>query len=153
VARAELPFVDEHTIAIDAAPSAVWPALVDVTSGSFGGRGSERVAAVLGCEQRAIAGAPGEVGSTIPGFRVAEARSPALLALEGRHRFSTYTLTFRVDPDGDGSRLRAETRAEFPGLHGSAYRALVIGTGGHVVVVRRLLGSVKDRALHGRDPV
>ena len=69
-----------------------------------------------------------------------------MLALEGRHRYSRYALTFRIDPDGDGSRLSAETRAEFPGWAGRAYRAGVIGTRGHVVVVRRLLRSVKARA-------
>jgi hypothetical protein len=42
--------------------------------------------------------------------------------------------------------VRAETRAAFPGLQGRAYRALVIGTRGHVLAVRRLLRAVKARA-------
>ena len=152
MAPPELPFVDEHSIAIDAAPDATWSALVDLASRAFAGRGGGRVAALLGCEQRASGGEAGEVGSTIPGFRVAEARRAELLALEGRHRYSTYALTFRVDGEGAGSRLRAETRAEFPGWAGRAYRAAVIGTCGHVVVVRRLLRSVKCRAERGRGP-
>jgi len=43
-------------------------------------------------------------------------------------------------------RVRAETRAEFPGLQGSVYRALVIGTRGHVLVTRRILAAVQRRA-------
>lgn len=146
MASTELPFVDEHSIAIDAAADVAWSALVLVVSAAFAGRGTERVAGLLGCEQRAATGVAGEVGSTIPGFRVADARAPEVLVLEGRHRYSTYALTLRIDCDGDGSRLRAETRAEFPGWTGRAYRTVVIGSRGHVVVVRRLLRSVKHRA-------
>jgi hypothetical protein len=45
--------------------------------------------------------------------------------------------------------LRGESRAEFPRLRGKAYRALVIGTRGHVVAMRWLLRSIKQRAEHG----
>ena len=43
-------------------------------------------------------------------------------------------------------RLGAEIRAEFPGAAGTAYRALVIGTRGHVLVTRSFLRSVRRRA-------
>jgi hypothetical protein len=43
-------------------------------------------------------------------------------------------------------RLSAETRAEFPGRSGSAYRALVIGTRGHVLAVNSILRAVRRRA-------
>jgi hypothetical protein len=36
----------------------------------------------------------------------------------------------------------ARTWAEFPGPAGAAYRALVIGSGGHRLVVRRMLRRV-----------
>ena len=66
---------------------------------------------------------------------------------EGRHRFSSYALIFRLDRVGpDESRLRAETRAEFPGVSGGIYRFLVIGTRGHLVAVRRLLSTIKHRS-------
>lgn len=56
-------------------------------------------------------------------------------------------LTFSLDDVGVGRcRLRATTRAAFPGLHGSAYRALVIGTGAHLRVTHRMLASVAARA-------
>jgi hypothetical protein len=56
-------------------------------------------------------------------------------------------LTFRLEPlDAHRSRLRAESRAAFPGVAGSVYRLLVVGSGGHVIGVRRLLSAVKRRS-------
>jgi hypothetical protein len=43
-------------------------------------------------------------------------------------------------------RVTAHTSAAFPGLAGRAYRALVIGTGGHRIVVKQLLRAVARRA-------
>ena len=63
--------------------------------------------------------------------------------LAGRHRFSSYALIFRLDEIGaHRSRLRAETRATFPGAGRRVYRLLVIGTGGHAVAVGRMLAKV-----------
>jgi hypothetical protein len=74
------------------------------------------------------------------GFRVTESKAPAKLVLEGRHPFSRYALVFLIDPlDGGGSRARAQTWARFPGAKGRIYRALVIGSGMHAVLVRRML--------------
>lgn len=145
-----LPYVDEHAIDVNASPQEVWEALWKTLSRSSGG--SSLAARALGCDDcRADSHRPPEVGAAIVGFRVAQARSPAELALEGRHRFSRYALVFRIDKLGTGaSRLRAETRADFPGIAGRAYRLLVIGSRGHVVAVRRLLRGVKQRAEHVR---
>jgi len=86
----------------------------------------------------------------MPGFHVAHAASPSELFLAGSHRFSRYALLFRIDVINTGSsRLRAETRAAFPGLSGAVYRALVIGTRAHVVALRRLLAGVKRTAESG----
>ena len=68
------------------------------------------------------------------------------LELVGRHRFSRYALVFTLSDDAGGTRLAAETWAEFPGVQGRAYRAAVIGTRGHVVMVRRMLAAVARRA-------
>lgn len=69
--------------------------------------------------------------------------------LVGSHRFSAYALVFRLDElDDRHTRLRAETRALFPSIKGAVYRALVIGTRGHVLVTRRLLCAVKRHAEH-----
>jgi hypothetical protein len=69
------------------------------------------------------------------------------LVLEGEHRFSRYALIFHLEALPAGrSRVRAETRAAFPGIRGGAYRALVIGTRAHVLVTKRLLHAVGTRA-------
>jgi hypothetical protein len=142
-----LPHVDEHSIEVEAAPEAVWPAMLSVAGGAFRGRGKGLFAAAVGASERAASGTVGEVGSTIVGFRVARSEPPSLLSLEGSHRFSRYALIFRVDDLGRGrSRLRAETRAVFPGPHGKVYRGLVIGSRIHVLVTRRMLAAIKQRA-------
>jgi hypothetical protein len=143
----DLPHVDEHSTEVDAAPAQVWESLTRVVSRSSRGRAGELVARALGCEQRQVSGEMLDPGATVVGFRVARAKAPLELALEGKHRFSRYALIFRIDDLGGArTRLRAETCAEFPGLHGRVYRALVIGTRAHVLAVRRILGAVRRRA-------
>lgn len=144
----ELPRVDEHSMEIAAGPDATWEALLRVVDGSFGSAASGRVARLLGCADVDSGGPrPLTVGSTFPGFQVDTAERPWELALVGSHRFSDYALIFRSDELGDGrTRLRAETRARFPGIRGRVYRTMVIGTRGHVLVTRRLLGAAKQRA-------
>src|SRR3954453_23143250 len=74
------------------------------------------------------------------GFRVTESTAPAKLVLEGRHPFSRYALVFLIEPrDGGGSSARAQTWAAFPGVAGRLYRAAVVGSGMHAVLVRRML--------------
>jgi hypothetical protein len=46
----------------------------------------------------------------------------------------------------DGTRLSARTDAAFPGIHGRAYRAAVIGSGGHRRVMERMLRSIRRAA-------
>jgi hypothetical protein len=145
---AALPYVDEHAIEVEAPRELVWDALCDVGPRSQSGAAAETVARVLGCRERQVSGPmPPDVGTTIVGFRVTAVQAPERLVLEGEHRFSRYALLFRVDElSGGRSRLRAETRAAFPGLRGTVYRALVIGSRGHVVVLRRMLRAIKRRA-------
>ena len=68
------------------------------------------------------------------------------MALKGRHPFAAYRLVFELDPEPGGVSLRALTFAAFPGLHGKLYRALVIGSGGHRFVVRRMLKRIAAQA-------
>jgi len=144
----QIPFVDEHAVTVAGAPAQVWPAVCDVVDRMTSGLVSEPFARLLGCVPATAGGPrPLAVGSAIPGFRVTAAEPGRELRLEGRHRFSRYALVFRLDALGpDRTRVRAESRAAFPGLHGRAYRALVIGTRGHVVAVRRLLSTIERRA-------
>jgi hypothetical protein len=145
-----LPHIDEHSASIAADPEATWEALLRVVEGSFGAAPTGRVARLLGCADVQRSGPrPLADGSALPGFHVETAQRPKILFLAGRHRFSDYALIFRLEQNGAGQTvLRAETRAEFPGIKGSVYRTLVIGTRGHVLVTRRLLGATKRMAMH-----
>jgi hypothetical protein len=143
----EIPHVDEHGALVLAPVSSTWEALIEVAGSSFSGGAAARVARALGCAYTEVSGPIDRIGSTVPGFIVARVIQPAVLALEGQHRFSRYGLIFSLEPTRDEQTLlRAETRAEFPGLKGRAYRALVIGTRGHLLVVNRLLAAVRRRA-------
>lgn len=145
---AELPFVDEHVLAVDAPVSRVWDALLDVVDASFSGRAAEAYARLVGGQpMRASGDRPLATGSTLVGFEVADADPPRLLVLQGGHRFSTYSLAFHLEPLGvDRTRVHAETRATFPGIAGAMYRALVIGSRGHAILTRRLLARIAARS-------
>jgi len=143
----DLPSIDEHGILVLAPVDVVWSALVGVAGAAFARPRAGRVARVLGCAHTEVTGPIDRIGSTIPGFFVARVIEPAVLALEGEHRFARYGLIWSIEPTKDEQTLlRAETRAEFAGIKGRLYRALVIGTHGHVLVVNRLLRAVKRRA-------
>ncbi len=147
---AALPFIDEHSRTVDASAEETWESLRRVATGSFSNKPTGVVSKLLGCEETEAVGERGTEGSTIPGFRVTASDPPRELALSGRHRFSRYELIFRVEPQGsERSRVSAQTRAVFPGLAGSAYRAAVIGSRGHVLVTTGLLRSVAADAEHG----
>jgi hypothetical protein len=142
-----LPFVDEHGIEIEAPPEVVWESVCRVAEGSFSSSAAARFAGLLGCEATTASGPrPLAEGSTIPGFAVARAEPGSELALVGRHRYSEYALVFRLTGSGGTTRLRAETRARFPGAAGRLYRAAVIGSRGHVILTMRLLAAAKSRA-------
>ncbi|MFD3310870.1 hypothetical protein [Streptomyces sp. NPDC058694] len=143
-----LPYRDEHTTVVAAGADDLWRSLGDTLDRSFSRPGASGYARLVGCADRTASGPrPLAEGSAFPGFRVATAVPGRELVLVGRHRFSSYALIFRLEPAGTGrSRLTAETRATFPGPAGGLYRLLVLGTGGHAVVVRRLLAAVRRRA-------
>jgi hypothetical protein len=144
-----LPYIDEHATVIAADRDTAWRELGAVVDRTFSGGRSPGVARLLGCADHKVSGPrPLAEGSTLPGFRVAAATPGRELTLAGRHRFSSYALVFRLDEAGPGqSRVRAETRAGFPGPAGAIYRLLVIGTGGHAILVRRMLTAVQKRVL------
>ncbi|WP_419993183.1 hypothetical protein [Streptomyces boninensis] len=154
-AAAALPYVDEHATVAEAGPEEVWKALGEVVDRAFSSAAGGRFARLIGAKDGAPAGPrPLAEGSVVVGFRVTSADPGRELVLEGRHRFSAYALTFRLDAldpeDSPRTRLRAETRAVFPGVAGRAYGMAVVGTRGHVLVVRRLLRDVRGRAERAR---
>ena len=143
----DLPQIDEHGVLVLAPVEAVWSALVSVAGSAFSRPRAARVARALGCAHTESSGPVDRIGSTVPGFIVARVIAPAALALEGEHRFARYGLILSLEPTKDRKTLlRAETRAQFTGVKGRLYRALVIGTNVHVLVVNRLLRAVKRRA-------
>ncbi|WP_348537569.1 hypothetical protein [Nocardia cyriacigeorgica] len=115
-----MPYIEEHARSVDANRDRTWKALLKVV-----------------CRDHADP-------STVPrGFALDAIDPPRRLALAGGHRFSRYTLTFELDDDGPRHTVvRAATRAEFPGVAGAIYRALVIGSGGHKLVVRTILRRI-----------
>jgi len=140
-----LPFVDEHRVLVDAPAGAVWRALARGTTPRRR-PAADVLVRLLGAEPRRTSGEPFAPGSTIPGFRVAEADPRRRVRLAGRHRFSRYALEFTLAEGPGGTTLSARTLAEFPGLRGRAYRRVVIGSGAHRVLVGRLLAGVRRRA-------
>jgi hypothetical protein len=145
-----LPYIDEHAVDVAASAEATWEALVGSLTAGGSNRRGRLLAERLGCEPSVVAGEPGMIGATIPGFIVTRSVRPAVLALVGEHRFARYALIFRIDETLAGPvRLRAESRAEWKGRRGRAYRALVIGTRGHVVATQSILRSVRKRAERG----
>lgn len=164
-----LPHLDEHATVVTAGADAVWRSVSTTLDRSFTRPGAAVYARLVGCADSSASGPrPLAQGSTVPGFRVAATTPGRELVLEGRHHFSTYAVVFRLDPvpdsepataagpahDGEAApavryRLRAESRAVFPGPLGKLYRALVVGTGIHVRVMRRMLASIRHRAEAG----
>ncbi len=148
----ELHWIDEHATELDATAAVVWPALLRTVERMTAGAAAPRYARAVGCADTEVGGPrPLEVGSTVPGFHVADLIAERLLVLRGSHHFSDYALAFRLEPlGGVRTRLVAETRAKFPGVKGRAYRALVIGTRMHVLAVRHVQRGVARRI--GRAP-
>ncbi|MFJ8662364.1 hypothetical protein [Streptomyces sp. NPDC093795] len=141
-----LPFVDEHVVVVEVGAEELWQRLLVRVERSLSRGAGARYARLVRAEPLGVGGPrPLAVGSAFPGFRVARVVPGKELALEGGHRFSAaYSLVFRVDELADGrSRLRAETRAAFPGAAGRVYRLLVISSGGHAFGMRRMLAGYR----------
>ncbi|MDX6581067.1 MAG: hypothetical protein QOI10_251 [Solirubrobacterales bacterium] len=142
-----LPYVDEHRVDVAAPADRVWEALARRVGGTGANPIGRRIAGALRCVPAERRGRIPEIGATIPGFIVTRSVAPAVLALMGEHRFARYALIFRITETASGPvRLSAESRAEFRGRRGRVYRALVIGTRGHVLATHSILRSVRRTA-------
>jgi hypothetical protein len=131
----ELPYIDQHSVRVAASRDLVWRALEQYVAAFLGRAENGVLTRLLGAEPRA-------------GFEIAERLPTDRLVLAGRHRFSRYQLAFDLTDAADaGTRLRATTHAEFPGLRGRVYRGLVIGSGAHVVATTHILRAIRRRAM------
>jgi hypothetical protein len=130
-----LPYIDEHRITVPASRDRVWAALCHYADASIGVPEGSPLARLLGTEPAG-------------GFAVTASRPPDHLGLGGKHRFSSYLLTFDLSdqPDG-GTAVSARSYGTFPGLTGLVYRTLVIGTRGHVLAVRHMLHGIRRQSL------
>ncbi|WP_459954951.1 SRPBCC family protein [Nocardia sp. IFM 10818] len=94
---------------------------------------------------------PDDLNTLPSGFTLDEADPPHRLAAKGQHPFSRYQLTFLLEEVEPGrTRLTAESRAAFPGILGRIYKALVIGSGGHALLVRNMLRRTADEARNSK---
>lgn len=134
---------DVRTTTLAAPPDVAWRAVLDQVE--VLGRPAWYVR-LIGCRDRRAGGPrPLGAGSVVPGFRVAAADPPARLVLDGVHRFSVYTLTFQLVPDGAATRLEAHTDATFPGALGALYRLLVIDSRLHKLATRSIVTRIRRR--------
>jgi hypothetical protein len=128
-----LPYIDEHRLEVRATPERTWDAVVQFVQDRL-----TRPAPVSFVQLWRL--------SPASGFAIAEKIAPRHLALRGQHRFSRYELAFDIAPRSGSVVLTARTAAEFPGISGSLYRALVIGSGGHGIIVRQMLRRIAKSA-------
>lgn len=143
----KLPPIDEHQIDIDAPAEVAWAALFPTLEKSFNSRFARRYAVRVEAGETEEHGDLHHPGGTLPGFTVTRSIAPVMLALAGKHRFAQYAVVFRIDLlPGQRSRVRIETRADFIGARGRIYRVGVLGTRFHVIVVSRMLRSIRRRA-------
>ena len=143
----DLPFVDEHRVLVAAPVGEVWRALIERVESRLSG--PKLLVRVLRAEPAHASDPPFGPGSTLRGFAVDEVVPERLIRLTGRHRFSRYELLFTLSQRADGVLLAARTHAAFPGVPGFLYHNLVIGSGAHRIVTRRLLEGVSRRAVSG----
>ncbi|MEO7197300.1 MAG: hypothetical protein ABIZ50_02400 [Solirubrobacterales bacterium] len=143
----QLPPIDEHYIEIEAPAEVAWAALFPAIEAAFATPFARRFSQRVGALETEARGDLHHPGGTLPGFTVSRAIAPVMLAMSGEHRYAKYAIVFRIDLlPGQRTCVRLETRAKFPPGKGRLYRAAVIGTRGHVVIVNRLLRSIKRRA-------
>lgn len=127
----DLPYVDEHSIAIAAPRDRVWGALQSYVTGTLATPRRHLLSRALGAQPPS-------------GFRVEQEDPEERLTLAGLHRFARYSLVFELESrTAVVTLLRARTYATFPGPHGGIYRILVIGTRAHVLATKRMLHAVR----------
>lgn len=128
-----LPVMDEHSVIVASPREAVWQSVVQYGRGLTLSR-HRLLGAVLGAEPRS-------------GFEISHQIEGERLELSGRHRFARYRLVFSLSEQRNHAlKLSATSYAAFPGARGRLYRALLLGSGGHVLAVRHMLRAISRHA-------
>jgi hypothetical protein len=127
-----LPFVDDHRVHVRAPVEQARDAIAKLARRVVARPAPRAFVALWRLEPRS-------------GFAITSS-SPDGVVLAGHHRFARYALALEVRATDDGAEVVARTYAAFPGAAGRAYRALVIGTGGHGVAVRAMLRRIRRSA-------
>ncbi len=125
--------MDEHSVTVDAPREAVWKAVGqyarELTRSDHG-----LIGTVLGTEPRS-------------GFDVSQQTEGKCLELSGRHRFARYRLVLALTEQPDRAlKLSAISYADFPGARGRLYRAVLLGSGAHILAVRHMLRTISRHA-------
>ena len=143
----ELPPIDEHYIDVEAPAEATYAALFPTLESALGSKFAHSYCERIGAIETEAHGDRHHPGGTLPGVCVTRAIAPVMLALAGEHKYAKYAVVFRIDLlPGQRSRVRLETRAQFAAGKGKLYRAAVVGTRGHILIVNRMLRSIKRRS-------
>ena len=117
--RGDLPFVDAHDVVLPVAIDSAWERLTRLVTRS----------SMLGPK----------------GFPDRELSAPTCLRLAGGHLFATYELRFDLEAiSATETRVSATTHAKFMPGPGRVYRAFVIGSGAHAVIMRRFLKTLRS---------
>ncbi|WP_020109467.1 hypothetical protein [Nocardia sp. 348MFTsu5.1] len=141
----DLPLIDEHRLSVAASLATTWEALSAWIARTQLGANTH-FTDLLGTEPRRGSGTIPELGATIPGFEVTESVPEGHITLAGRHRFSRYQLVFSTSTEAGGTIVSARSYAVFPGVLGWGYRRLVISSGAHGLIVKRMLKQIRRAA-------
>ncbi|MEZ5217776.1 MAG: hypothetical protein R2715_14605 [Ilumatobacteraceae bacterium] len=142
-----LPRIDAHAVVVDADVDRTWAALLRFTTRRLATRTPSHTDRLLRTEH------PG-------GFEVYATERPRWLVLHGGHRFSSYAIDFRLEPQDGRTILTATSNAAFDRPGGRVYRALVISSHAHVLATTVMLraiarlaeGTPQSSAPTGRSP-
>jgi hypothetical protein len=132
----QLPYIGEHDQRVGAPADVVWTALLKILRREMGG--SAPIARTWAATPpRARPSLPAGPGKAVPGFRVVEAEPGRRLALRGRHRFSSYALTFVLDRRMPRMRRHLRRKPHARRLHPTGARTHASHADGHCFAAHR----------------
>ena len=145
----DLPFVDEHGTLVAASAETVWQVLLDHLDRQFSRSSSNgvRVCCRL-CRRR-------RVGTAAPRRRLDAARLSSRCPLSRSPKSCsravigsrpTVSRSESISAAGVSRGCGPRPAVSFPGVAGECYRRVVIASGGHAILLRRLLSGVRRKS-------